>query len=71
MTAPSGRATVVLKNGTTYVCDRTEVDGRRLTFVGRLRVRDLSGERFYRTRTRTVPLRELRSIFWHDGRGER
>jgi hypothetical protein len=71
MTTSSGRATVVLKDHRIYVCDATDLSGRRLTFTGRLRVRDLTGERYYKTTTRTVPLGQLRSIYWHDGRGER
>ena len=70
MTA-TGRATIVLKDERVYVCDHTEIDGRQLTFTGRLRIRDLAGERFYRTTTRTILLGQVRSICWHDGRGQR
>jgi hypothetical protein len=65
------RATIVLRDHRVYVADHTELEGHRLTFTGRLRVRDLSGERFYNTITRTVTLGQVRSICWHDGRGER
>lgn len=66
MTA-TGRATIVLKDHRVYVCDETTVEGSRVTFKGRLRVRDLSGERYYATRTQTVPLSRVRSVCWHDG----
>lgn len=71
MSAPSGRATIVLKDRRVYVCDATDLHGRRLTFTGRLRVRDLTGERYYETTTRTVPLGQVRAVYWHDGRGDR
>ena len=60
------RATIVLKDRRVYVCDSTELDGRRLTFTGSLRVRDLAGERYYPTATRTTTLGQIRSIHWHD-----
>jgi hypothetical protein len=63
----AGRATIVCRDGRTYVADHTELSRHRLTFTGRLRVRDLSGERFYRTTTRTITLRQVKAIFWHEG----
>jgi hypothetical protein len=65
----SGRATIVLKDRRVYIADHTELSRHRLTFTGRLRVRDLSGERFYPTRTITVTLGKVRSIHWHRERG--
>jgi hypothetical protein len=66
-TSTSRRATITLKDGRVYVADRTELSRHRLTFTGRLRVRDLSGERFYKTTTRTVTLGQVRTIHWHEG----
>ncbi len=59
------RATIRLRDGRIYIADRVDLSGRRLTFTGRLRVRDLSGERYYATNTRTVALGHVRAIDWH------
>lgn len=67
-TSTSRRATITTRDGRTYVADRVELHDRKVTFTGRLRVRDLSGERFYATRERTIRLAEVKAIDWHRDR---
>jgi hypothetical protein len=68
-TQRNGRATIVLRDGRTFVSDRTDIAGSRISFTGRLRIRDLSGERFYPTQARSLALREVRAIYWHKAGG--
>jgi hypothetical protein len=70
-TQKTGRATITLKTGATYVADHTELRANRLTFTGRRRITNLTGRRYYETKTRTVTLGQVRAIWWHDGRGKR
>ena len=64
-TSTNRRATITLKDGRIYVADRVEFASRQVMFTGRLRIRDLSGERFYATRERTIRLAEINAIDWH------
>lgn len=65
-TSTSRRATITTRDGRTYVADRVDLRDRKVvTFTGRLRVRDLTGERFYATRERTIRLAEVKAIDWH------
>ena len=59
----TGRA-VIRVAGSTYVAERAEYDGQALTFDGRLRVRDLAGERLYAERTLTIPIGRVERVEW-------
>lgn len=63
--ASGRRATLTLKSGKTYVCDSLEWHGHRLHIVGRLRVANLSGTRFYATRAMTFARSQVERIDWH------
>ncbi|MFZ2049890.1 MAG: hypothetical protein WAU69_03020 [Solirubrobacteraceae bacterium] len=65
----SRRATVVLRDGKTYVADAITFSGRRLTMTARLRVRNRSGERYYPTKELMVPLGRVKAILWHKEEG--
>ncbi len=64
----AGRATITLRDGRVYVAERAELRGHRLTFTGRLRIRDASGVRLYPPREHSVTLRKIRRIDWHEER---
>ena len=51
------------RTGSTFVAEWAESGPHAVTFRGRLRVRDLSGERQYPARLRTLPLSEV-AIEW-------
>ncbi len=70
-TSTPRRATITLKDGRVYVADRVELASGQVMFTGRLRIRDLSGERFYATRERTIRLAEVKAIDWHKDRARR
>ena len=57
-------AIVKLASGSTYACERCELDAGAVTFTGRLRVRDLTGERLYPRKTITVPIGRVRRVEW-------
>ena len=59
----TGRA-IVKVGGSTYLAERCEYDGNAITFKGRLRVRDLAGERLYAERTITIPIGRVDRIEW-------
>ncbi len=53
-----------------YVCSLIELDaGGIVTYNGRRRERDFSGERFYSPHTRSVRLRAGEWVEWADDRG--
>jgi hypothetical protein len=61
--AISGVAVIYLRTGV-FVASHAELDRDLLTFTGRLRIRDLTGERRYPERTRTVRLSRGERIDW-------
>jgi hypothetical protein len=63
----SGSATIAIERRI-YVADTAVYDGAAVSFTGRLRVRDLLGDRLYEPVTMTVPIARVERITWH---GER
>jgi hypothetical protein len=66
----SGPATVRV-GGNAYVCSECKLDSGAVTFTGRLRIRDLIGERLYPSRTITVPIGRVERVEWVNGRVSR
>jgi hypothetical protein len=62
-----GPATITLRDGRVYIADRAEETRHRLSFTGRLRVRNLTGERLYAPRTLSVELRRVKRVDWQEG----
>jgi hypothetical protein len=62
----TGAAVIRLRSGAEYVTEDAKLTSRRLIFEGRLRVKDLSGERLYPPRQLVVTLGRIRSIDWHE-----
>lgn len=64
MTTPTtGPAVLHLRKGV-YVADDAELRDGLVTYHGKLRVRDLTGTRFYQPHTRTVKLAPGEWIEW-------
>ena len=64
--AQTSAATITLRDGRVYVTDDAKLTSRRLTFTGRLRVRDLSGDRLYEPREHSLPPGRVKSIQWRE-----
>ena len=55
----------MLKDRRTYVCDAVEVARNRVSFTGRLRTRNVSGDVYGPTVEHTLTLGQVRCIYWH------
>ena len=62
----TGRA-IVKVEAATYLAEHCGIDGHAITFKGRLRVRDLAGERLYAEQTLTIPIGRVDRIEWLAG----
>lgn len=59
----TGRA-IIRVAGAVYLAEHCQLAGATVTFTGRRRIRDLSGERLYAPRTITIPAGRVDRIEW-------
>jgi hypothetical protein len=64
----SGPAVVHVIPQRVYVAEHAELVDGAITFTGRLRCRDLPGDRYYPSRTLTIPVNRLKLVEWREGR---